>query len=88
MPKEDSSACMSERDIIYTQRALIAAKTGRDVKSPAVQRAADILLRLAPLFVEQDPEWIGTLQIPFRPGVMGRIEKLVPVSYDEGLDKP
>jgi len=78
---------MSERDIIYTQRAIVAAHTRRDVKAPAVARTADLLLRLAETCIHLDPEWTGTLQIELRPERIGRVQKLVPVSWDEGLDK-
>jgi hypothetical protein len=79
---------IDEAAIINLQRAVVAAKLQKDPKSPVVAQTTDTLLRLLPVLAHLPVDWTGTLQIPFRPGVMGRIEKLVPVSWEEGLDKP
>jgi hypothetical protein len=72
--------------LIQLQRAVVAAKLNTDPHSPVVAQTADTLLRLLPVLAHLPVNWTGTLQIPFRPGVMGRIEKLVPVSYDDGQE--
>lgn len=74
----------TDADAITLMRALVARATGLPPTAPAVQSTADLLLRLAPVLARLPPDWTGTLQLSFRHGGIGRIEKLVPLS--DGLD--
>lgn len=82
---EDSRACMSERDILYTQRALIAAKTQRDVKAPAVQIAADIVLDVAAMLVRLPPLYAGQIIIDFDGRGQSRLRQTADILP---IDKP
>ena len=59
---------MSARDVLYTLRALIAVHTGRPVTAPAVQIAADLVLRVAGVLVRLPARYTGQVLIDYDRG--------------------
>ena len=77
--------CVPPQEVIRLQRALVAQVANLPPTAPAVQATTDTILALILTLAHLPPDWTGTLQIPFRHGGIGRIEKLVPVSREEEL---
>lgn len=83
MLDDETSACMSERDLIYIQRALIAAKTRRDVQAPAVQIATEIVLDVMELLVRLPSRYAGQIIIDFDGRGQSRLRQTADVRPDK-----
>ena len=60
--------CIDEGEAVRLQRALIAATTGTPAESPAVQIAADLVLRVAGVLVRLPARYTGQVLIDYNQG--------------------
>ena len=60
--------CIDEGEAVRLQRALISATTGYAPDSPAVQVAADLVLRVAGVLVRLPPRYTGQVLIDYNQG--------------------
>ena len=60
--------CIDEGEAVRLQRALIAATTGTAPDSPAVQIAADLVLRVAGVLVRLPARYTGQVLIDYNQG--------------------
>ena len=60
--------CIDEGEAVRLQRALISAMTGYAVESPAVQIAADLVLRVAGVLVRLPARYTGQVLIDYDRG--------------------
>lgn len=66
--KASERMCLDDGEVTRLQRALIATTTGAPVDSPAVQIAADLVLRVAGVLVRLPARYTGQVLIDYNQG--------------------